>query len=117
LLRRTIAEKLTQRLFVICNAVLLNETDEIRGRVAREGRFCEMGIGGEKIAGLRVQIRKVAAAPAGDEDLFAGTLSVLEQRDTAAAAAGFNGGHEARSARAEDEDIESVLIHCANFIY
>jgi hypothetical protein len=63
-----------------------------------------------------VQVGEVAAASAGDEDLLARPLGALEDRDTASAAAGFDGGHEARSATAEDEDIETVGIHGADFI-
>ena len=95
--------------------VPLDKADEIGWCIARQRRFGEVGIGGEEIAGLRVQVGEVAAATAGDEDLFARPLSALEHGDTAAAAAGFDRGHEARSAAAEDEDIETVLIHGADF--
>ena len=116
LLRGAVAEELAERFLVIRDAVPLNEPDKICGRVARERRFGEVGIGGEEIAGLRVQVGEVAAASAGDEDLLARPLGALEDRDTASAAAGFDGGHEARSATAEDEDIETVGIHGADFI-
>jgi hypothetical protein len=75
-----------------------------------------VGIGGEEIGGLRVQVGEVAAASAGDENLFARPLGALEDRDTASSAARFDRRHEARRAAAEDEDIETVEIHGANFI-
>ncbi len=61
LLRRSVAEKLAQRLFVIRDAVPLDEPDEIRGRVARQRRFREVGIGREEIVRPRMQVGKVAS--------------------------------------------------------
>ena len=89
----------------------------IRGRITRQRRFGEVGIGGEKIAGLRVQIGKVRAAAAGDEDLFARPLRALQHCDPATAPTRFDRGHQARGARAEDEDIRTVLFHGANCAY
>jgi len=60
-----------------------------------------------------MEVGEVAAASAGDEDLFAGTLCALEYSDAARAAAGFDRGHEACGSGAEDEDIETVVIHGA----
>ena len=45
LLRRRVAEQLTQRLFVPGDAVAMDQRDEISGRVARQRRFGEMRIG------------------------------------------------------------------------
>jgi hypothetical protein len=63
-----------------------------------------------------VQVGEVAAASAGDQDLFARPFGALEHCDTASAAACLDRGHEARGAAAEDEDIETVGIHGAGFI-
>jgi hypothetical protein len=41
-------------------------------------------------------------------------VAALEHRNAAAAAAGFNGGHEARGAGAEDENVEAVWMHDAD---
>ncbi len=115
LLRRAVAEELAQRLFVIRDAVPLHEPDEIRGRVARQRRFREVGIGREEIVGPRVQVGEVAAASAGDQDLLARPLRALQHRDTASAAARFDRGHQARGAGAEDEDIEILPSHDFNY--
>jgi hypothetical protein len=62
-----------------------------------------------------VQVGKVGAASARDQDLFARPLRALQHRDAAPAAGGFDRGHQACRTRSEDEDIETVLIHGANF--
>jgi hypothetical protein len=62
-----------------------------------------------------VQVGKVRAASSRNEDLFARALRTLQHRDTAPAAGGFDCGHQACRTRSEDEDIETVLIHGANF--
>jgi hypothetical protein len=88
--------------------------DEVGGRVAGQGRLGKVGIGGEEVVGAGVQVGEVAAAAAGDKDLLAGLVTALEYRNAAAAAAGFNGGHEARGASAEDENVETVWLHDAD---
>ena len=87
---------------MISDALPLDKFDEVGWRVAGERGFGEVGIDGEEVVGPGVQVGEVAAASAGDEDFFAGAVGALEDRDTAAAAAGFNGGHEACGAGAED---------------
>ncbi len=95
----------------------LHEPDKIRRGVARQRRFRKVGIGREEIAGPRVQVCEVAATAAGDEDLLTWPLCTLQHSDTASAASRFYRGHKARGAAPEDEDIETVLIHGANFKY
>ena len=73
-----------------------------------------MGIGGEEVVGAGMQVGEVAASAAGDEDFFAGAAGALEHSYAAAAAAGFNGGHEACGASAENENVEGVWIHDAD---
>jgi hypothetical protein len=41
-------------------------------------------------------------------------VAALEHRNASAAAAGFNGGHEARGASAEDKYVETVGLHGAD---
>ena len=115
LLRRPIAEKLSQCFFVIRDAVPLHEPDKIRRRVTRKCRFCEVRIRRKKIVGPRVQVGKVCAAASRDEDFFARAIRTLQHRNAAPTAGGFDCGHEACRACSEDEDIETVLIHGANF--
>ena len=56
-----------------------------------------------------MQVGKVAAPAAGDQNLFADTLSALQHCHAASALAGFNGTHQAGSARAENDYIELKL--------
>ena len=111
LLRGAIAEELTQSFFVISDAVALDEAEEVGRRVAREGRFCEVRICGEEIVGPCMQVREVATASAGDEDLFARAFGALENGDATTAAAGLERGDEAGRACTENEDIEVVGFH------
>jgi len=52
-------------------------------------------IGAEEVFGLGAEVGEVAAAAAGDEDLFAGAVGVVEEEDAASSFAGLDGGHEA----------------------
>ena len=115
MLRRPIAEQLPQRLFVIRDAVPLDEPDKIRGRVTRQRRFCEVRISRKEVVGPRVQVGKVRAASSRDQDLFPRPPRTFQHRDTTPAAAGFDRSHQACRAGSEDEDIETMLIHGANF--
>jgi hypothetical protein len=101
---------------VIRDPVVLHEPNEIGGRVARQRRFCEVGIGGEEIIGPRVQIGEVAAASAGDKDLLSWPLRALKHGDTTPPASSFDCSHEAGRSSAEDEGVEFVSIHDASFI-
>jgi hypothetical protein len=94
--------------------VAFDEMDEVGGCVAGQGRLGKVGIGGEEVVGAGVEVGEVRAAAARDEDLSAGSVSALEHRYAAAAPTGFNGGHEARGASAEDENVETVWMHDAD---
>ena len=107
-LRRTVAEKLPKRFFVIRDAMLLDEGDEVAGSVAGERRFREMLVGAEEVFGARVDVREITAAAAGDEDFFADAIGAFEDGDAAAAFAGFGGAEESGGARAEDECVKFV---------
>jgi hypothetical protein len=72
-----------------------------------------VGIGGEEVAGAGVEVGEIASAAAGDQDLFAGSVSALDDRNAAAAAAGFHGSHKTRGASAENENVETVGMHDA----
>lgn len=101
----TVAEELAEGLLVVGNTVLFDQSNEVLRGVACEGRFCEVRVGGEEIFWTGVNVGKVAAASAGDENLFACAVGEVEDEDTAVAAAGFDGGHEACGTGAEDEYI------------
>jgi hypothetical protein len=106
--RGVVAEELAERFFVVGDAVLFDEGDEILWRVARERGFCEMGIGGEEIFGIGVEIGEVAAASAGDEDFFAGAIGEFDNGDAAATLSSLEGAEKSGGASAEDEDVEGT---------
>ena len=103
-----IAEKLAEFFLVIGDAVLFDEGDEVRRRVAGERGFGEVGIGGEKILRRAVKIGEIGAATAGDEDFAAEASGTLEEGDAAAAFGGFGGAQQTGGASAENEDVELV---------
>ena len=88
--------------------MLLDQRDEIRGRIAREGGLGEVRIFGEEVLRLGLKIRKIAAATAGDEDFLADFFGAFEEHDAEAAFAGFDSAHEAGGAAAENDHIEVV---------
>jgi hypothetical protein len=105
-----VAEELAESFFVIRNAMLFDEGDEVGGRVAGEGGFCEVRICGKEVVWLGVNIGEVAAASAGDEDFFADFLGALEEDDAAAAFAGFDCAEETGGAGTEDDYVEIVHL-------
>jgi hypothetical protein len=107
-----VAEKLAESFFVVRNGMAFDEGDEIRGGVARQRRFGEMGIGGDKIFRAAMKISEIAAASAGDEDFLADARGALEYRDAAAALAGFNGAQQAGGSGTENQGIV-VVVHFA----
>ena len=55
-----------------------------------------------------MNVGEIASAAAGDENLFAQTVGVFENRDPALALAGLDGTHQARCAAAENEYVETM---------
>jgi hypothetical protein len=55
-----------------------------------------------------MQVGKVAAPAAGDQNLFADALGPLQHGHAASALAGFNGAHQAGRAAAENDYIETL---------
>ena len=106
LLRGAVAEELAESFFVILNAVLFDEGDEVLWREASKRGFGEVRVGAEEVFGFGADVGEVAAAAAGDEDLFAGAVGVVEEEDAAASFAGFDGGHQAGGACAEDHYVK-----------
>lgn len=113
LLRGAVAEELAEGFLVIGDAVLLDESDEVRGGVAGEGGFGEVRVFGEEVFGAGVEVGEVAPASAGDEDFLAGEVCVVEQGDAAAATSGFDGAHQTGGACSDDEDVDLALVHGA----
>jgi hypothetical protein len=106
--RGVIAEELAERFFVIGDAALFDEGDEILWRVARERGFCEMGIGGEEIFGSGVEIGKVAATSTGDEDFFADAIGEFNDGDAAATLSSLEGAEKSGGTGTEDEDVKGT---------
>ncbi len=102
----TVAEELTEGFFVVGDAMLFDEGDEIRGGVAGQGGFGEVGIGGEEILRLAMDVGEVAAASAGDEDFLADAVGVFEDGDATAALGGFDGAEQAGGAGADYQNVE-----------
>jgi hypothetical protein len=61
-----------------------------------------MRVRGEEVFGLAMDVREIAAPTPGDENLFAGTIGMFDQRDAAATFAGFDRAHQARRSGAQN---------------
>jgi len=106
----SIAEQPAELFLVIRDAMFFDEANEVGGRIARECRLGEVGVGRKKIFGGGVEVGEIAAAAAGDQDFLADAVGALEDDDAASALAGFDGTHQAGSACSENDDVV-VLFH------
>ena len=97
-----VAEELAEGFFVVRNAVLLDEGDDVGRGEGGEGGLGEVRILGEEVFGAGVEVGEVAAASAGDENFFAGFFGVVDEEGAAATAAGFDGAHKACGSGTED---------------
>lgn len=88
--------------------MLFQQRDEMRGRVAGQRRLGKMRIGRKEILGLTVDVRKIAAPAARNENLFAQPVSAFENGDAASALACLDGAHQARCATAENQCVETM---------
>ena len=104
--RRTIAEELSLRFFVIGNVVLLDQGNEVRRRVPSERGFYEVRICGEKVFRLAMKVCEIAAAATGNQNLLAGTSRALDQRHTPPAFAGFDRAQQSGGPSAENQDVK-----------
>ncbi|MCY1234777.1 hypothetical protein D9M72_473680 [compost metagenome] len=119
-LGRVVAEELAEGLFVPGDAVLFDQGQEIARRITRQCRLAEMRVGRKEILRPRMDIGEVAATTAGDADLLAGCLGMVEHSRAAAALARFDGAHHARSTGADDDHIlllshETPQLFCLSF--
>ncbi len=87
-----------------------DQREEVRRRVAAQRRLGEMGVGREIAVWRGVDVGEIAAAAAGDQDLLAGLVGVIEDEEALTALPGRRRAHEARSASAEDDGVK--LIGC-----
>lgn len=95
-----IAEELAKGFLVPWDPIAVDELDEVAWREGGESGFGEVRIPGEEVCGRAVQVCKVRAAAAGDEDFSAGLAVVLEERDASATPACLRGAEESCSASA-----------------
>jgi hypothetical protein len=93
------------------DAVLAHQRDEIVLRVAGERGAREVRIGREEALRHAAEVGEVAAPAAGDEDLLARLVRVVEQQHAPAALARAQGGEHPGRSGAEDDDIE--VAHAA----
>jgi hypothetical protein len=91
---------------VVSDFVFLDELEEICGRKTSESGFCEMRIGGEKVVRACMNVREIAAAPAGDQDFLADAIGVFDDRDAAAPFTCFGGAEKTSGTRTENEDVK-----------
>ena len=111
LLRAVVAEELPLVLLVKVDSMPPDEIDEVRRRVARERRACELRVLGEiPLVPSGLDIREVAAAAAGDADLLAEPRCMFDQHDARAALACDGRAHHAGGPGADDGNIEAIRI-------
>ncbi len=103
--RAMVAEKLAQFLFVIGNAVLLDQRDESIGPVTGQRRFAEVGVRGEIIFRSRVQVGEIAAAATGDENFTADPFTAFQHEHGASATARGDRRHQSGRAGADHHHV------------
>ena len=110
LLRRAIAKQLAFVLFVVCDAMLIDQRDELLRRVTRQGRAAEIRVLADEVLlrGARVQfaIGEVATPAAGDADFFGNAFAVVDQQHLEPALPGLGCAKEACGTGADHYDIE-----------
>ncbi len=111
LLGRDVAEQLAQLLFVIGDAVLADQLDEVPGRVARQRRFAEVRVGRQEVGRGGAGVGEVAAATAGHQDLLADLVGMVDHLHLAAALASRDRGHQPGRAGADDHHVATDRAH------
>src|ERR1039458_8307205 len=86
--------------------VPLHELDEVPRLVKRQRRLCKMWVFRKKIARPAVQIRKIAPAAAGDQNLSPGLPIVLQQHNPLPALPSHRPAHYPSRPRPQDNHIE-----------
>ena len=102
---RMVAEKLAQCFFMIRDAMLFHQRDEILRRVTAQSRFAKMRIARQVFIGRGIQICKITAPAPRDTNLLGDFRGVIDHHDPAAALARLDGAHQARSPRPYDQYI------------
>src|SRR6185437_11949060 len=108
---RSIAEKLAQCFLVIRNFVFGNQCKKILRSISGQRRLAEMWIRGNKVFWSAMDIGKVAAASAGDEDFLPNLVRVIQHSNPLPMLPSLNRAHQPSRAGTENEDIENIG-HC-----
>ena len=88
--------------------MLFDQRDEIRGRVPCQRGFREVLIRGNEIFRLAVNVGEITASPAGDENLLADSIGMLEYGDAPPAFAGFDRAKKSRGPGAKNQSVKVV---------
>ena len=99
--------QLAQCLFVPGDAVAIDQSNEVRRRVAAERRLGEMRIGGMEAIGGRADIGEIAPPAARDQDLLPRLVGMVDQQHPPAALTGRRRTHQPGRAGAEDDEVVS----------
>ena len=85
----------------------LDQRDEITRRITCQRRAAEVGVLRQIVGGAGEQIGEVATAAAGNADLLAQLVVVLDQEHAATALPRRRGAHHARGTGTHDNDVEA----------
>src|SRR5207302_2951890 len=88
--------------------MLFNQSNEICRGVSRERRFGEVRISGDKIFRLTMKVGEVAAATAGNQNLFADAPGAFEHSHALAPLPCLDGAHEPSRTAAENNYVKVV---------
>lgn len=85
----------------------LHPGHEVGGGVPGEGGLDEMrAAGGPEVDGCRVEVREIASAAPGDEDLAARSRGMFQHEDPASAGTRRRRAEQARGPRAQHNDVK-----------
>src|SRR5271165_3100377 len=100
---RAVAKELPQCLLVPGNLVLLHQLQKISRRITGQRGLGKVRIRRKEIFGSGVQVGEITPPPAGDQNLLADTVGMLQQEDATAAAARMHGAKQASGAGSHNE--------------
>src|SRR5260370_10277833 len=95
--------------------MLLDQRDEIRGRVPGKSGFREVFVCGNEILRLAMNVGEITAPAAGDQDFLADAIGTLTHRDTPPAFAGLDRAEKARGAATEKERVKFARQNGTSF--
>jgi hypothetical protein len=96
---------------VIRDAVLLDQGNEVRRRIAGQGGLGKVWIRTKKSFWTAMDVGEVAAAAAGDENFLAQAIGAFEYRDATSASTSLDGAHQAGGASTKNQCVEGVGRH------